>query len=317
MTMTTSLVWLVVMYEDQHSPLEKVFLGTTIPADTPGDETISRALDTIFEHPNLAPFVSRQLIQRFTESNPDPRYVGRVAQAFETGSFVAENGRRFGGGERGDLEATLAAILLDETLFVRDTGTTGMAQSGKVREPILRFMHWVEAFDVSGIDAENERRLRDTRDPVTGLGQQPFRSPSVFNFYRPGYVAPGTASGDAGLTVPEFQIVNSSSSVGYLNFMSQFAFDRSSQRENDRRTYIADYTDELAMLDNFPGLLTHLDDLLTGGRMSEREREEIVAVLEVLPINTSTPEREEADRLQIVQTAVSLVLNSPAYAVTW
>ncbi|MDJ0920850.1 MAG: DUF1800 family protein [Henriciella sp.] len=307
----------MVMWEEQHSELEKSFLGTTIPAGTSGEESIEIALDAIFEHPNVAPFVSRQLIQRFTASNPSPEYVERVARAFEAGSYTAENGRQFGTGERGDLEATLAAILLEDTLFVRDSGTAGADTTGKIREPILRFLHWVHAFDVQGIDAENERRLRNTSDSVSGLGQHPFRSPSVFNFYRPGYVAPGTQSGEAGMTAPELQIVDAQSTIGYLNFMTDFAFDRGGQADKDRRTFVADYTEELTMTDDFPALLDHLDLLLTGERMSDDEKTEIINILEAMPINTSTPEREDTDRLQIVQVAVSLVLNSPAFAVTW
>lgn len=307
----------LVMWEDQHSQLEKTFLGTTIPAGTLGEESINIALDTIFEHPNVAPFVSRQLIQRFTASNPDPEYIEQVAQAFETGTYTAANGRRFGTGDRGDLQATLAAVLLEESLFEEDSTAPGPATTGKIREPILRFMHWVRAFDVSNIDATNENRLRSTADPVSGLGQHPFRSPSVFNFYRPGYVAPGTQSGEAGMTAPELQLVDATSAIGHLNFMTDFAFDRGGQPDSSRRTYIADYTDEIAMTDDFPGLLDHLDLLLTGQRMSDEEKTEIINILEAMPINTSTPEREDEDRLQIVQVAVTFVLNSPSFAVTW
>ena len=307
----------LVMYDDQHSPLEKVFLGATIPAGTLGEASIDRALDVIFEHPNVAPFFARQLIQRFTASNPDPAYIERVANAFETGTFVGPNGRRFGTTGRGDLQATLAAVLLDETVFAPDSTAPGLLETGKIREPILRFMHWARAFDVQNIDAANENRLRSTFDPVSGLGQHPFRSPSVFNFYRPGYIAPGTLSGEAGLTTPELQIVNDSSAIGYLNFMTDFAFDRGGQKDNSVRTFLPDYSDELLLADNLPGLVDRLDDLLTGGRMSTEERDAIINVLEPLPIDVSTPEREAADKLQIVQTAVSLVLNSPAFAVTW
>jgi len=307
----------LVMYEGFHSPLEKTFLGTTIPAGTPGDESIGLALDAIFEHPNVAPFIARQLIQRFTASSPSPDYVERVATAFETGTFIAPNGTQFGSTGRGDLAATIAAVLLDESVYAPDSTAPGLSQRGKIREPILRFMHWVNAFDVQNIDAASEVRLRSTIDPVTGLGQHPFRSPSVFNFYRPGYIAPGTLSGEAGLTTPELQIVNDSSAIGYFNFMTDFAFDRGFENQDPIRTYLADYSDELLLVDDLPALVDHLDMLLTSGRMPDEEIASIINVLEALPINTSTPEREETDRLQIVQTAVSLVLNSPSYTVAW
>ena len=124
-------------------------------------------------------------------------------------------------------------------------------------------------------------------------------------------------SGEAGLTTPELQIVNDSSAIGYFNFMTDFAFDRGFQRNGDVRTYVADYSDEVLLVDDLPALVEHLDNLLTSGRMPDEERASIVNVLEALPINTSTPEREDTDRLQIVQTAVSLVLNSPSFTVAW
>lgn len=304
------------MYPEQHSELEKNFLGTSIPAGTPGDETITRALDTIFNHPNVAPFLSRQLIQRFTQSDPSPAYIERVATAFEAGSYTAAGGRRFGNGQRGDLQATLAAVLLEASTF-EDPGSGASITSGKVREPVLRFAHWARAFDVSGLDAYNERRLIDTRGTEDSLGQQAFRSPSVFNFYRPGYIAPGTNAGGQNITVPEFQIVNESSSVGYLNFMTDFAFDRGSQRDRDIETYKPDYSDELALVDDPQGLVDHLDDLLTGGRMPDAEKADIVDIISTVEIRTNSEENTAADQEDMVQTAVALVLNSPSYAVTW
>lgn len=304
------------MYPEQHSELEKTFLGTTIPAGTGGDESIRIALDTIFEHPNVAPFISRLLIQRFTQSDPSPAYIENVATAFETGSFTAQGGRRFGTGQRGDLQATLAAVLLEPTIFAEPSAGATIT-SGKVREPILRFAHWARAFDISGVNAANERRLSDTRSSDDSLGQQAFSSPSVFNFYRPGYVAPGTGTGAQDITVPEFQIVNESSSVGYLNFMTDFVFDRASQRNRDIDTYTPDYTDELAMIDNPAGLVDHLDDLLTGGRMSDIEKADIVDILQTIEIRTNSAENTAADQEDVVQAAVALVVNSPSYAVTW
>ncbi|MEM7329919.1 MAG: DUF1800 domain-containing protein [Pseudomonadota bacterium] len=306
----------MVMYPEQHSELDKTFLGTTIAAGTGGDESIRIALDTIFEHPNVAPFLSRLLIQRFTQSDPSPAYIENVARAFESGRFTAQGGRNFGSGERGDLQATLAAVLLEPTVF-DEPSDAGTISSGKVREPILRFAHWARAFDISGLDAYNERRLADTRSSDSALGQQAFSSPSVFNFYRPGYIAPGTNAGDQNITVPEFQIVNESSSVGYLNFMTDFAFDRASQRDRDIDTYKPDYSDELAMVDDPAGLVDHLDDLLTGGRMSDVEKADIVDIISTVEIRTNSAENTAADQEDMVQTAVTLVLNSPSYAVIY
>lgn len=304
------------MLEDRHSQLEKQFLGTTIPAGTLGDETISRALDTIFNHPNVAPFLSRQLIQRFTQSNPSPEYIERVATAFEAGRFTAVGGQQFGTGQRGDLQATLAAILLEPTLFSDPSSNTDFAL-GKVREPILRFTHWARAFNVQGLDARNENMLRDTRSNAVSLGQQAFRAPSVFNFYRPGYIAPGTIAGDQGITVPEFQTVNASSAVGIMNFLTEFAFERGSQVDSTIDTYAPDYSEELALLDTPSALVDHLDVLLTGGRMTDIEKADIADIVGTLEFRTDSAANTAADREDAVQAAVALVLNSPSYAVTW
>lgn len=299
----------LVMYEDQHSPLEKTFLGTTIPAGTPGDTSISMALDTLFEHPNVPPFVSRQLIQRFTSSNPPPAYVERVSTAFANGRFTAPDGRGFGTGERGDLSATIAAILLDD--YVLNGAAAGDEAYGKVREPVLNFVHWARAFDVTEIDPDNEFWLGDTRSPGSRLGQHPFRSPSVFNFFRPGFVPPGTEAGGREMTVPEFQVVNTGSSVGYLNFMTRFVFDDSPSRERDT-TFNPDYSDELALADQPEALAEHLDMLLTGGRMSEATKTDIIETMNAMPIGESNP---VVDRERRVHSAILIAINSPAYRV--
>lgn len=305
------------IFEPWHSPLEKTFLGTTIPAGTQGDESITRAIDAIFAHPNVAPFISRQLIQRFTHSSPPPEYVERVAMAFESGRFTAIGGQQFGGGQRGDLQATLAAVLLEPGLFSEPTGTDTIAY-GKVREPILRFTQFVRAFNLSGVDALNEHDLGDTRSTNNSLGQQAFRSPSVFNFYRPGYIAPGTTSGAQSITVPEFQVVNESSAVGLLNFMTEFAFDLSRPVDPNVATFTPDYSQELTMVTDPQALVDHLDDLLTGGRISDTEKTEIVNIVGNLEYRPGgTPQQLAEDEIRIVQTAVMLVLNSPSYAVTW
>lgn len=299
----------LVMYEDQHSPLEKRFLGTTIPAGTPGDQSISTALDTLFNHPNVPPFISRQLIQRFTSSNPPPDYVERVATAFANGRFTAADGRNFGTGERGDLAATIAAILLDDYIL-GDPATRG-EDYGKVREPVLNFVHWARAFDVTEIDPDNEFWLSDTRSSSTRLGQHPFRPPSVFNFYRPGFIPPGTEAGARNMTVPEFQVVTTGASVGYLNFMTRFVFDDSPSRERNT-TFNPDYSDELALAEEPEALADHLDLLLTGGRMTQAVKTDIIETVNAMPIGDRDPDQ---DRERRVYSAVLVAVNSPAYRV--
>ena len=306
----------MVIYEDRHSPLEKSFLGTTIPAGTATAESIDLALDAVFEHPNVAPFVSRQLIQRFTASHPEPAYVRRVASAFEAGRFVAANGTGFGTGERGDLEATLAAILLDESQF-RDPGdirtTTDL---GKVREPVLNFVHWARAFDVSPVTPENEwTLLYNAGDSSEWLGQMPFASPSVFNFYRPGFVATGTESGDRGLTIPEFQILLSGNRSGWANTMSRYAFDDTGSPDNSVDSLKPDYSDELELAGDPEALAEHLDTLLLGGEMTDDTRAAIEEVVAAIPVRTNTVENTEQDEFRRVAAAVTVATTAPEFMV--
>jgi len=298
----------LVMFEDKHSELEKTFLGKTIAAGTAGDASIDEAIDHIFDHPNVAPFISRQLIQRFTASHPAPAYVERVANAFETGSFRSVGNVSYGAGERGDLKATLAAILLDEQ-FYDDIQPT--AEEGKVREPVLRFIHWARAFDVGNVMAENEWRLLYGAGKNTQLGQQPFSSPSVFNFYRPGFIAPGTATGDANLNAPEFQTVNEGAVIGFDNFMLDFVYNTTPRVSDEIDSFVPDYSDEVALVEDPGALADHLNELLLSGRMSPQTKERMITVLNEIPIREDNIDEDKITRAAV---AVYMAVTSPAFA---
>ncbi len=300
------------IYPKQHSPLEKSFLNLTIPAATTGENSITMALDEIFAQPSVAPFISRQLIQRFTASSPEPAYVARVATAFNAGLFTAPNGRQFGTGERGDLQATLAAVLLDPSLY--DPNRASSPADGKIREPILRFIHWVRAFDNTTIISQNEYLLRHTGDPAR-LDQHPFRAPSVFNYYRPGYILSNSETGDRNLTAPEFQLINATSVIGYFNFMTDFAAERTNTRTPSLNTFAPDYSAELAMAYDSAALVDHLDLKLTGGLLNTAEKAEMIAVLDTLRARSDTPANQAEDRQERVHLAVIMLVNSSAYTV--
>ncbi|MDB6001386.1 MAG: hypothetical protein JWP52_3085, partial [Rhizobacter sp.] len=193
-------------YSQYHSISEKKFLGQTVAAGAKADPNadLKVALDTLYNHPNIGPFIGKQLIQRLVTSNPSPAYVGRVAKAFESG-----------GAGRGDMRAVVKAVLLDAE--ARDPAIAADPGFGKVREPVLRLTAVLRAFDATS--DSGKFLVGTTDDPGTQLGQSPMRAPSVFNFYRPGYVAPGTLTGDAGLLAPELQITNESTVAGYANYM--------------------------------------------------------------------------------------------------
>jgi len=191
-----------------HEQGEKRFLGETIPAsDTRTlDESLTIALDTIANHQNVGPFISRQLIQRLVTSNPSAAYVSRIASVF------ADDGT----GQRGNLAAVVRALLVDDEAW----RPTPPATSGKLREPVLRFTIAARAFDVS--ISRSPWIIGDLGDAATQLGQQPFDASSVFNFYRPGYVPPQSPLGDAGLTAPEMQITNETTAIGWVNYIARF-----------------------------------------------------------------------------------------------
>ncbi|WP_300528675.1 DUF1800 domain-containing protein [Maricaulis sp.] len=298
------------VFEFFHSDLEKSFLGTTIPAGTRARTSIDTALDTLFNHPNLPPFISRQLIQRFTTSHPSPAYIQRVATVFANGSYTLPDGTVIGEGQRGDLAATLAAILMDSE--ARQAPDTAPNDWGKVREPVLRFTHWARAFGIDGTQAWREDYLWDTSSSGS-LGQHPFRAPSVFNFYRPGYVAPGTETGAAGLTAPELQIVNEASVIGFANFMSAFITDNT---WGDNRTetlgFHPDYTAEMAIADDPDALLDRLDAVFTYGTLSTATRDRMREIIAGVPIDDQAPDEGRLGRVQI---GVLMILTAPEYTV--
>ncbi len=281
--------------ERNHSMLEVNFLGTTIAANTPAAQALATALDTLFNHPNTAPFICKQLIQRLVTSNPSPGYVQRVAAVF------ANNGA----GVRGDLAFVLAAILFDDE--ARSPAGLTAPEFGKLREPMLRLVQWGRTF---GARSESGAwKIRDLSNPGTALGQSPLRAPSVFNFFRPGYVPPGTAL-SAGKVVPEFQIVNETSVGGYLNYLMSAI----SSGVGDSREVKASYTRELALaLSPDPAspsaLVDRLNLLLCAGQLSSTTVATITSTVGSMASSTDTNKRNR------VNAAVLMVMACAEYLI--
>ncbi|MEM1403124.1 MAG: DUF1800 family protein [Pseudomonadota bacterium] len=317
------------MYEDLHSTREKRFLGASIPAGTSGSESIRRALDHIMAHPNVAPFVGRQLIQRFTTSNPSAAYISEVALAFESGRYVLPDNSAVGDGRKGDLAATIAAVLFSN--HAQQAIVLDSLDFGKPREPVLRFTQWARAFNVDASAPEYMLALYDTLDNGA-LAQHPFRSRSVFNFYRPGYVAPGTESGTQGMTVPELQIVNASSIPGYMNFMTFFIFGGPTEdfeveevqavfeedgalafdREAALRSFAPNYERELALASDTAALVQRLDLLLAHGDLSPATEAAIAEVITNIPMD----DNEDFDGAFLrVGLAILMTMTAPEYLV--
>jgi uncharacterized protein (DUF1800 family) len=274
----------------RHSLEEKSFLGVTIPANTDGPASLRIALDTLFNHPNTAPFISQQLIQRLVTSNPSPAYVGRVSAKF------ADNGA----GVRGDMKAVVEAVLSDTEARTPRNITEPALSWGKLREPVLRYTTFARNF--GGAFAGEIWRIGSLSDPATALGQSPLRSPSVFNFYRPGYVPPNTGIARAKLVAPEFQISTDTSLPGYVNFMQK-------QLVAPNGSLVFNYDAELALAGDPAALVARLDRRLTNTAMSSATRDEIVATVTALPTGTA------AQNLARVRTAILMTLASPEYIV--
>ncbi|WEF35672.1 DUF1800 family protein [Pseudoduganella chitinolytica] len=281
-------------YAEFHSTSEKRFLGKTVPAGGSGEDDLKIALDTLFNHPNVGPFIARQLIQRLVTSNPSPGYIARVAAAF------ANNGS----GERGDMQAVLTAILLDAEA---QPGVN--AGAGKLREPILRVAHWLRAFNARSTSGTYP--IWSLEDPLTGVAQNPMRSPSVFNFYRPNYTPPRTSIADAGLTAPEMQLTGETSVIGYLNFM-QMAVPRGIGQNYDVKP---GYGAELSLALQPEALVDRVDLLLLNGSMSRALRTQIVQAIESLRVPASQGAALEQVKANRVYLAVYLTLASPEYLV--
>lgn len=279
----------LVVNAGQHETGAKSFLGATIAAGTDGTASLKQALDAIFAHPNVAPFVSRQLIQRLVTSNPSAGYVQRIGAVFEN------NGQ----GTRGDLKAVVRAILLDGE--ARDDAGLANAGFGKLREPIMRFTGWARAFGAAS--ASDGWAIGDTSSATTRLGQSPGRAQSVFNFFRPGYTPPNTAIAAQGLVAPELQITNELSVVGYLNFM-QGAI--AGAGVGDVR---ADYTAILAKAGDAGALVDEVNLLLAAGQLSAPTVATIRGAVESLPVTATN------GSLARVYIAIQLTLAAPEFIV--
>ncbi len=298
------------MWPAEHAPEEKSFLGRTIPAGTDGVASIDIALDTLVAHPNIAPFIAKQLIQRFVTSNPTPQYVQRVANAFTVGTYILPDRSTVGTKTKGDLTATLAAVLFDTE--ARDLSRRNDPNFGRLREPVLRFAHWARVADVNSpsVLASNglsdNFTVQDSNSPDR-LGQQQYRSPSVFNFYRPGYVASGSETAIANLVAPELQITTTNSVTGFANFMRSMISNTS-----QTSTFLPSYADLIPLADRPDALVDKLNLVMTANTLAADTRAKIVAALNGVSIR---PDRPGEDYRNRVNLAVLMIVLSPEYAV--
>ncbi|MEO0606796.1 MAG: DUF1800 family protein, partial [Pseudomonadota bacterium] len=212
----------------------------------------------------------------------------------------------FGSGQRGDLQAIWAAILLDDE--ARDVTRASDPSFGKIREPVIRFAHWARNL-VPIENAPRSNSLMRNAFETRRLNQQAFHSPSVFNFYRPGYVATGYPSADRDLVNPEMQITFESSLVGYFDLMQDHI-----ERPNRADGYNPDYSSLVGMAHDADALIAHFDRLLTNGVLRDDTRARIKAAIETIALEIGA-DTEQQRRSERVKTALLWFIASPEFMV--
>jgi hypothetical protein len=269
---------------------EKTVLGQTIAAGLDGEQTLEAAIEILMAHPNMAPFISRQFIQRLVTSNPSADYVSRVATVFKS--------------TNGDMQSVITAILTDTEAASDALLSNPMA--GKLREPVVRFIQWARTFQLnfSPSNPAQWAAVGDLSDPSTKLAESPLQSPNVFFFFQPGYMPPHTALQTNGITAPEFAITNESSVAGYMNFIENLI-------ANGIGGVPGNYSALQPLVNqggNSAALLDELNVLIAAGQLSAATFSLMQGALDAIDVTTSGTN----DRLF---AALTLVMCAPEYLV--
>ena len=278
----------MVAFESNHDGGAKTFLGQSVAAGQSTGQELDSVLTIIFNHPNLPPFVCKQLIEKLVTSNPSPAYVQRVAQAFSSGKFNS-----YGSSKRGDMQATMAAILLDPEARRGDSPATSDPGDGKLREPIVMMVSIARAFhattDGSGFESRG-----------SGMSQDIFNSGSVFNFFPPVYTIPQTA-----LNGPEFAIFNTNTSLARVNFINSAVYGgfNSSAKLDFTPVITAGTPDQMVAL---------LNNLFLHGTMSDLAKQSMSTAINAITVATPP---SSGDLTNQAKAAIYLVTSSSQYQV--
>ncbi len=276
----------MVAFPDHHQPGSKALLnGYTVPANQTPAQDLVDALDNIFNHPNVGPFISKQLIQHLVTSNPSPPYVARVAAVF------ANNGQ----GVRGDLGAVVRAILTD-TEARGDAPATNVF--GRLREPALFITSTLRS-----LGGQSDGVL--PRNASSAMGQPIFSPETVFNFYAPSYQIPGTQT-----LAPEFGIANAATALARANFINTVIMQGGAAPDatvsGSSGTSIN--LTALAGAASYSALVTQLNQTLMHGSLSSAANNIILAAVNSVAANSTDP-------LAAAQAASYLILTSAQYQV--
>lgn len=301
-------------YQNIHDTGEKTLLsGQVLAAGQSAEQDLAEALDNLFYHPNVGPFIGKQLIQRLVTSNPSPAYVERIARVFNDN----------GAGIRGDLKAVIQAILTDSE--ARNGHIQSPATFGKLREPILQIANLWRSFPAEGTAVYNEdesavagMRIR-YRGSDRKLGQRPYGAFSVFNFYRPDYAPPGELS-QAQLLAPEFQIHTESVMIAKTNSLTEALFWRDKDADwvpGQRAGFnwdvyppAIDISTEKTIAGDAAALIDRLNLLLCAGQIPAPARQQLIDYIDSLPYEDGS----DYSRMVRVQEAAGLIAASPYFA---
>lgn len=286
----------LILTQNNHDVTSKTLLNypnavnSTISANQNGATELNQALDNIFNHPNVAPFVSRILIQHLVTSDPTPAYVGRVAAAFNNN----------GSNVRGDMKAVISAILLDPE--ARGNIKTD-PNFGKLREPVQLATNLLRQFGVQSATAGGQSDGY-VNQLISPMGQNTFYAPTVFNYYPPDYFVPGTA-----LNGPEFNILTTGTAIARANFVNTMLFSRVNVSSNAPLGTSLNLTDiqALAASDASGSLLVDtLNTKMMHGAMTADMRNTILTAIQAVPSTNS---------MLRAQTAIYLIATSSQYQV--
>ncbi len=275
------------LYPGYHDTGQKAVLGgTVIPAGQTGTQDLDAALDNIFSHPNVGPFIAIRLIQRLVTSNPSPGYIGRVASVFNDN----------GSGIRGDLGAVVKAILMDDEA----RPDMPMELDGKIKEPLLRLTQLWRAYNATS---------QSGRYPIGYIyivfGQGPMQAPHVFNFFSPFYAPPGEIL-DSGLVAPELEIATEYLNTFVTNYMFLQTFQLNSTNPNlDVDDVYINFESEMLLAADVDMLIDSVAGKLLAGEISVTLRNEIAGMLALIP---------ETDTAARAAETIYFVVTSPEYA---
>jgi uncharacterized protein (DUF1800 family) len=309
---------MIVTNQNNHDTNPKTLLDypNAVNRDLPGGENaqteLNEALDNIFNHPNVGPFIGNLMIQKLVTSNPSPAYVQGVANAFNTGSFTGPNGTVFGSGQRGDMRAMIAAILLDPEARTAPPA----AIFGHLREPVLFITRTLRASGIVAADGSGY-----TTDFVLGdsflpsgsthnlrMDQDVFRPPTVFSYFPPDNQL---QFGGFSLLAPEFGIQSTSTALSRINFMRDIAFRQMPTDAKNRPlgTWIDTSPFEAEAAADASALLNDLNNRLMNGTMTDSLRNIVLN-------KVTDPSTCAVDNLTCrVQEAIYLIVSSSEYQV--